>query len=74
MKVRKVTQKDLLLARRIKRLRKQSGLTQEQVATKTGLSVTFIGLLETARRRPSLKSLQKIASTIKVKVKDLISF
>ena len=70
----KQTKKDLRFARRLKRERKRAGLTQEELADKTGLSVTFIGLLETAQRRPSIKSLQKIASALGVKAKDLLPF
>ncbi len=70
----KRTQKDVAFARRIQRLRKKSGLTQEQLAVKTNLSTTFIGLLETGQRRASLKSLQKIASALKTKVQDLIPY
>lgn len=68
------TQKDFKFARRLKRIRKKAELTQEQLADKTNLSTTFIGLLETAQRKPSLKSLQKIASALKTQVKDLLPY
>lgn len=74
MQEKKATGKDLKFTRQLKRLRNKSGITQEQLAQKTGLSATFIGLLETAKRRPSLKTLQKIASALKVKTSDLIPF
>jgi len=71
---KKVTKKDLLLAKRIKRLRKKADLTQEDLAEKTNLSLTFIGLIETGKRKSSLRSLQKISSAIGVKTKDLIPY
>lgn len=74
MSEQRITKKDLRLAKRMKRLRKKAGLTQEEVAEKTNLSVTFIGLLETGQRKPSLKTLQRIASAIGVKAKDLLPF
>ena len=71
MEDRKVTNKDLKFGRKLQRVRKGVGLTQEQLADATRLSTTFIGLIETGRRRPSLKTLQKIASALKVDIKDL---
>lgn len=68
----KIKKKDLRLAKRIKRTRRKANLTQEELADKTNMSVTFIGLLETAKRKPSLKTLDKIASALGVKTKDLI--
>jgi len=72
--MKRLTAKDLRFARRLKRLRRQKGLTQEDLAYKTHLSTTFIGLLETGMRRPSLKTLQKIAIKLDVKAKDLIPY
>lgn len=71
MEDRKVTNKDLKFGRKLQRIRKRTGLTQEELADKTRLSTTFIGLLEIGRRRPSIKTLQKIASALKVDVRDL---
>lgn len=70
----KITNKDIRFAKRLQRVRKQAGLTQEELADKCSLSTTFIGLLETGRRKPSFKSLQKIASALGVKAKDLLPF
>jgi len=71
MDERKVTNKDLKFGRKLQRLRKNTGLTQEELADRTRLSTTFIGLLEIGQRRPSIKTLQKIASVLKIDVKDL---
>ena len=69
-----VTKKDVRLGKNIARLRKQAGLTQEGLADRTNLSLTFIGYLEIGQKRPTLKTLNKIASVLKVKVKDLIPY
>ncbi len=69
-----ITGKDIALGRRIKRFRKKSGLTQEKLAEKVKVSVTHIGLVETGKRRASLKTLQRIASSFGVKVKELLPF
>lgn len=71
MEERKTTNKDLVFGRRLQRVRKRFGFTQEKLAEKTRLSTTFIGLIETGRRRPSLKSLQKIADALGVNIKEL---
>ena len=71
MEDRKVTNKDLVFGRRLQRVRKRMNFTQEKLADEVRLSTTFIGLIETGRRRPSLKSLQKIAVVLGVNIKEL---
>lgn len=71
MEDRKITKKDLLFGRKLQKVRKGVGFTQEKLADKTGLSTTFIGLIETGKRRPSMKTLQKISSALNVNMKDL---
>lgn len=68
MEKRKVTQKDLKFGKRLQKLRKEKGLTQEQLADATRLSTTFIGLLEVGMRKPSIKTLEKVASVLKVDI------
>jgi transcriptional regulator with XRE-family HTH domain len=70
----KYTQKDLALGKKIARTRKHKGLTQEELAVRSNLSQTTIGLLEVGKRRVSLKTLQRIASALGIKVRDLITF
>ena len=71
MEDRKITNKDLAFGRKLQRARKKGGLTQEQLADAIRLSTTFIGLIETGRRKPSLKTLQKIASSLKINIREL---
>lgn len=68
------TKKDMIFANRLKKMRRRAEITQEELAVKTRLSTTFIGLLETGQRRPSFKSLQKLASALGIKAKDLIPY
>ena len=70
----KPTHQDLRLARHLQKVRKSKHLTQEQLAEKVGVSVTWIGYLETGVYRPNLRLLYKIARVLGVKVKDLIPF
>lgn len=70
----KTTKKDLLLGKRISRMRKKAGLTQEKLAEKINISTTHIGLVETGKRRLSLKTLQKVALAIGVKARNLLPY
>jgi len=69
-----ITKKDIKLGRNVQKARKEAGLTQEQLAEKTGFSTTYIGYIEIGQKRPTLKALNKIATTLRVKVKDLIPY
>lgn len=69
-----ITKRDIKLGKTIKQLRKKAGLTQEQLADKCKLSTTYVGYLEIGQKRPSLKTLNKIATVLGVKVKDLIPY
>lgn len=73
-KTAKTTQQDYELGRRIQKVRKQKGLTQEQLAEKIRVSTTFIGYVETGYRVPNLKMIYKIARALGVKVKDIFPF
>lgn len=74
MRKSKITQREIALGKRIRRLRKQKDLTQEKLAEKVGVSVTHIGLIETGKRGVSMKTLEKIARSLSSMVKDLINF
>ena len=52
--------------------RKESGLTQQQLAERTGISQADISKLENGNANPSLKTLQRHASAMDKKLK--ISF
>lgn len=59
------------LGERVKRLRKQKGLTQEQLADKIRVSSTYIGFIEQGLRNPSINTADKIARVLGVKLSDL---
>jgi transcriptional regulator with XRE-family HTH domain len=74
VKVKKITEQDYRLGRKIQKIRKSKGVTQEQLAEKLRVSTTFIGYVETGYRRPNLKMIYKIAKALSVKVKDIFPF
>ena len=59
------------LGKNVQHYRKEAGLTQEQLGIATGLDRGYISGVERAVRNPSIKSLEKIAKVLKVKVSDL---
>ncbi|WP_417794833.1 helix-turn-helix domain-containing protein [Terasakiella pusilla] len=61
------------LSGNIRRLRSSQGLSQEQLADKSGLHRTYIGAVERGERNVSLSSLEVIASALDVDVPTLLS-
>jgi transcriptional regulator with XRE-family HTH domain len=57
---------------RIRRLRDERQLTQEQLAHKAKISVGYLARLETGRHDPKLSTLRKIATALGVPVTDLL--
>ena len=56
---------------RLKKAREGKGLTQEQLASRAGLSLDGIRALEQGIRRPGLDTLKRVAIALQVKVEDL---
>lgn len=69
-----ITDNDRRLGNRIQKLRQQARLKQEELAEKVRLSAKYIQFIETARRRPSLKALYRIANALGIKVSELFPF
>jgi transcriptional regulator with XRE-family HTH domain len=60
------------LAIRIKELRYQKGISQEELAHRAGLSRTGMGFVETGKRWPRLDTLMKVAQALNVTVDELL--
>jgi len=58
----------------LKELRLKSNLTTKQVEVKTGISNSYISLIERNKRKPSAEILHKLAIAYKVKTEDLLRF
>jgi len=61
------------IGKQIKTIRKAAGNTQEQLAEKAGLSLNYITMIESGKRAPTVETLNKIAYSLKVKLRDLFS-
>ncbi|HAB98228.1 MAG TPA: XRE family transcriptional regulator [Parachlamydiales bacterium] len=61
-------------AKKVRSRRYELGLTQEKLAEIAEFHVNFIGGIERATRNPSLISIVKLASALKINLRDLIPF
>lgn len=58
---------------RIRELRHQRGLSQENLATRSSLHRTYIGFVERAERNPTLKTIEKLARALDVSLAELFA-
>src|SRR5947209_6888348 len=59
------------LGRRVRKLRKQKGLTQKELATKAGLAERTIQWLEAGKTEPQPANLRSLAEALGVEVAEL---
>ncbi|NCB47297.1 MAG: anaerobic benzoate catabolism transcriptional regulator [bacterium ADurb.Bin157] len=57
----------------IRKLRKERGLSQEDLAFKADLHRTYIGMIERAEKNITLINIEKLAKALKVNIKELVS-
>jgi transcriptional regulator with XRE-family HTH domain len=57
--------------RQIRRLREELGLTQEQLAARSGLSAIYIGTIENGKRDPSLSTVHALAKGLAITTSGL---
>lgn len=56
----------------VRRLRKDRGLTQEQLAFEAQLDLTYIGGIERGRRNPSVLVLARVAAALNSELVELL--
>ena len=61
-----------LVGRNLRRYRLAAGLSQEEVAARAGMDLSYLSNIERGRRNPSLLMLADLASVFDVKVGDLL--
>jgi transcriptional regulator with XRE-family HTH domain len=59
------------LGSKVRSLREQAKISQEELGHLSGLHRTYVGAIERGERNPSVLSLQKIADALHVAVKEL---
>ena len=62
-----------LVGRNFARLRRERGLTQEDVAARSGFSQQYISSLENGRRNPTVITLYELAQALGVGHVDLVA-
>jgi transcriptional regulator with XRE-family HTH domain len=59
---------------RVKALRQENGLTQEQLASNCGLHKNYIGMIERGERNPSLLNIHIIAKGLGKSMLELLNY
>jgi len=62
-----------LVGRNFARLRREQGLTQEEVAERSGFSQQYLSSLERGRRNPTVITLYELAQALGVSHVDLVT-
>jgi transcriptional regulator with XRE-family HTH domain len=60
------------LGEAIRKLRLRRGMTQQQLADKSGIDIRYLGAIERGQRNPTFAVLQGIASVLGLKTSDLL--
>jgi len=60
--------------KRLRQIRRQMDLTQEQLAEKVGLSVEFISNIERGINSPSFKTLENLERALGISVSEMFNF
>lgn len=63
---------ELQFGMRVKYLREQAKLSQEDLALECGLSKNYISDIECGRRNPTLKVMEKIARGLRINLSTLL--
>jgi transcriptional regulator with XRE-family HTH domain len=61
-----------LVGRNVKRIRQDTGLTQEELAERSGFSQQYISGLEQGRRNPTIVSIYELATALGVSHMELV--
>jgi transcriptional regulator with XRE-family HTH domain len=62
-----------ILGKNVQRLRRQKGLTQEELAFEAEIDLTYMGGIERGKRNPSLLVMARIAKALSVPLAKLLN-
>lgn len=70
-----MTKKKILISfgAKVRELRKEKGLSQEELSFKADLHRTYIGMIERAEKNITLINIEKIAKALEVDLKELFN-
>ena len=58
---------------RVRKIRKEKGLSQEELAYKANLHRTYVGMIERAEKNITLINIEKIANALEIRINDLFN-
>ncbi len=58
---------------RVRQLRKQKDISQEELAHRADLHRTYIGMIERAEKNITLLNIEKIANALEVEISELLA-
>ena len=61
-----------IVARNLRVLRKQKGLSQEELAFLAGINRNYVGQIEREEKSPTIDVLEKLASAMDIKPEELL--
>jgi transcriptional regulator with XRE-family HTH domain len=62
----------IIFGEKVREIRKEKGLSQEELAHKADLHRTYIGMIERAEKNITLLNIEKIANALEVNIKELL--
>lgn len=62
------------LGKKLKEVRLQNNLTQEELAEKIGIHPTYVGKLEAGKNNPSVMMIYKFSIALKIDIMNLFDF
>lgn len=65
---------NVLVGMRIRQIRLQKDMSQEEFAWLIGVHRTYLGQLERAEKNVSIKNIEKICKALKIEPKDFFDF
>lgn len=72
--MKKQTEISVVLGNRLRHLRKEKGLTQEEIAEKADMNAKYYAQVERGQRNATIGSLQKISVALEVSLEDIFRF
>ncbi len=58
--------------KKLRKIRKSKGVTQEKLAEKAGMDFSYLNLIEGGKRNPTLKIIAKIARVLGIRLDELM--